>query len=574
MRGPTLFRLGLVAVVATIGLTTATGQAGADEPTASPPSTSAPSSSTPDTPPPSSEPSPPSSPAESSAPPASEPQGERRDVRLTIDATFAPDHYQTGDPLTATVTITNTGTDPATGLSVEENTSRPDRMVLDTPGWGALTGVTIAAGATHELVLTGRMTNPHAGLVTLTGTLRDGSGAAVPFAFEVDAHDVYGTLRGVMYRDQDGDGRFDPGEGRGGTELTLIHIDHPSVTHTVTTDAAGEFASEYVDTGTYRLATGSADGWHLSSPRRLTVVEGENDPIQVRTVRRSSALRATMAFERETYRRDEVAGLKVTLVNESATTLTGVKITCHPGPERNHLTGTGPGWTPLTPPGVTLAPGQTRTFRVTERVPEGAFRLGLVEARCDFTDDATAGADAADTAKVIGGLGVLSGNAFYRADDTWPEPPTNIRLLKNMRVVAVSGDRCPKYLETRTDDLGGWRIDRVPAGPYTVYAFPPPGIGLYPPPGAQVKHDETTVVTIEGFEDELATTPPLPEPPPGCAGPGGGPGPGGDRPAPQPKAGATGLAYTGASVVGIAAIGLAALLAGTGSVLATRRRKR
>jgi hypothetical protein len=558
MRRPALIRLGMVAAIAAFGLATAAIPAGADEPTSAAPSTSASqSTSRPSSEPPSSEPS----------PPAEDPE----DVRLGVEATFYPEHYMTGDPLAANVRITNSGSDPATGLTVEENTASTDRMVLDAPGWRSLDGVTIAPGATHELKLTGRMTNPGAGLVTLSGTLRDGSGASTPFSFQTDANDVYGSVRGVLYRDLDGDSQLDPGEAHAGSELTLVHTDHPSITHTMTTDAAGEFAADYVYTGTYSLTTNPEDGWHLSSPRRITVVEGENTPLQVRTVRRSSVLRATMTFERDTYRRDEVAALRITLTNTGAAKLTGVKVTCQGGPDRNRLAGTG--WTPLTPPGTTLEPNQTRAFRVTERVPDGAFRVGLVEARCDFTDDGVTGADAADTAKVVGGIGVLHGEAFYRATDNWPEPPTNIRLLKNIRVVAVSGDHCPRYLETRTDTQGSWRFDRVPTGAYRVYAFPPADIELPPPPSAHVRHEESTFVTLEGWENSAAPPPPaLPTPPPGCEG---GPGEGGDgQPAPRPKPTSNGLAYTGASVVGMAAIGVAALLAGAGGILATRRHKR
>lgn len=553
-------RLVLALTTALLGLATVTAAATADPST--PPSSSAePPPSSSESPPPSEE----SSAPPPSAPPSSEPveqQAAPEDIEVT--AAFDKPSYLTAEEMTITLTVRNTGAEPAELLANFPHSAAGNNgiVVTATSTWGAGERFTLAGGESTTNELTGVAVNPSDDTARLHVVVIN-DGAWMTFTFDVPVTPRAARVSGAVFDDRNGNGNFDSGEGVSGAGLYFTHEVNDLYRPQTETNEAGEFSLE-VSPGSYNVR---GEAYHfIVLTHSVTVPESGVDGVLFGTVRNLRDLAVDMKFTRGTYEPDEAPTIRVTLTNNGDVPLSGIRANCHHYEGGPTLTGKGAGWGDLADGGVTVAPHASVVVAVTEPMPAPAHDHGYVSADCVF---ARAGVPeemyprVTVYANVPGKLADLSGRVWTSADVT---------DLSDFGIVLTSLDGCPIIAKTVTGADGTYSIKGVPAGRYYVYIVLKPGwdykLSWFPlSPMSLVAGKENT---RSWWLTPISGTPSAPTPPV-CPGDGG---PGTTPPAPQPQGSAgTGLAYTGASLLVPGLAGLLALLAGTGAVLVTRRRK-
>jgi hypothetical protein len=552
-------KLGLALVAAVLALTAITAMAAAE-----PADTAAPTP-----PPPSSESSEP--PTESSAPPASEstappPSNEPPEPAaiedIGVTAEFGKPLYATGETIDMTLTITNTSTEGK-------------RLDVFFPSYGTVDGihvsgtgdfgrdVVIAAGESVSGELTGVMLNPNVDTAKLYVTLSGDFTERHEFSVSVTRR--VATASGIVYHDKNGDGNLDSGEGLGGAAVTFTNRRDVFVSLYTTTNADGTFSIE-VTPGDYYVDVNKAGVLRVNA--EVTVPESGVDGLLYRTRQELSQLAVDLEFGGDTYTPTEMPTVRVTLTNNSDLPLTGIVARCNSTEGGPGLTGATAGWGALAGDGLAIAPHTTTVLKVSEPMPAAAHDYGYVQVDCEFAyKDMWSSGSPRDTdrATVPGQFAEVTGQIR-----TYPE---DVDLSGFRVVVTAAGGQCPIIAEAVTGKDGRFSLGKLPAGRYHYYVVPPP-------PGWWFKfnnHGETDVVANRPNEWSFLTAPNGDNgsivQPPNCPGNPGGPGtPGTNPPAPQGSAG-TGLAYTGASMLVPGIAGLLALLAGTGAVLVTRRRR-
>jgi len=317
-----------------------------------------------------------------------------------------------------------------------------------------------------------------------------------------------------------------------------------------------------VPTGPYRVE-GTAPGVEIGS-RHVTVPESGVDGVLLAGTRPLTDLAAEVTFTKDTYKPDEAPVVRVTLTNKGNLPLTGIVATCVSGKDLPNLTGTG--WGDLTGDGVTVSPHATTTLEVTEPMPSVAPDHGYVRLDCRLSFpgvDSSTNPHVTDEAAVPGRTADLTASiAAYP-----PASPAGFRM-----VLTGPDGTCPIFAEGTTDSNGSVVLRRVPVGRHRLYTIPPtPGwwfrLSLPNYYDWEVVSGQTNEATfIAGWSPGGSNTHTQP---PNCPGSGG---PGGGTPAAQGSA-TPGLAYTGASLLVPGIAGLLALLAGTGALVVTRRRR-
>jgi hypothetical protein len=289
----------------------------------------------------------------------------------------------------------------------------------------------------------------------------------------------------------------------------------------------------------------------------------------------NGALKASMAFTQDSYKVGDLAHVTVTLANSGPIPLTGITAACNRIGDPHHLTGRTPGWGDLAADGVTIAPGETRTFDVSETVPEAAFNRGYVVVACDFgyeEVDIDNHAQAHDQAAVPGAKAVVEGNIGVFDDQGQVK-----EAAAGVKVVLVSDQHCPVVGERTTDTKGHFKFEDVAPGPdFHLY--------LLPPEGWKIKNENPMWISVSGppenhysyridAERGDAPVPTVPANPADCGKPGtptsttgaaGGSG-GGES--------GSGLASTGVDALGLGALALVALALGGGLLIGARRRR-
>ncbi|MFJ5987605.1 carboxypeptidase-like regulatory domain-containing protein [Lentzea sp. NPDC092896] len=496
---------------AVLAFGTATGGAQAQEPE-TPTSTVAPTQTTePSTPPPSNEPEPPASsdpsvpppsgdpaPPSTSTPPqenppvpstsvpstpvtppnepakAEEPKQAAQQAApdLKISVKFDRAEYAMGEPLGVTVTLRNEGDVAANQIrfasevlsmnlttGVDDLISRPslapgEEKVIKlgaTAQWGvpnvALTVRTWAEGATDK-------------------TPNDNLSRA-----ETKIVSNGGQISGVLFEDRDGNGVAGPGEGIDWQTLKLSG--GPAFPNSGQTYNGGQFTMRDVPPGTYQVrwtgsGPGSPNSLTVKPGQFITVKQGETTEVALQAV---PALSRSLwisghSFDKPRYAKGDPISVSVTLRNNGTAPITDLVTVCDPENDPATLDGTGDGWGDLRPDrgGVTIAAGETKTFTVTDTVPDVDFPNGKVYFACAFSVDGRnadgpgAGYGSANPgltvgADVAGIYGTVSGH--LRVDGSG---------IASTKIVAI--DPATKRIvgQSWTDWNGSWRIQNLRQG--------------------------------------------------------------------------------------------------------------
>ncbi|MEV6872829.1 hypothetical protein [Amycolatopsis sp. NPDC051128] len=558
------------------------GPAAADEPTptATAPATSeAPSTSKAPVPEPSSAPS---STEPENKPAAAQPQAAPDDqAQVTATAALGKTVYQSDEDIPFTFTLTNTGTVPAKGIHIAQSMSKPTDLLVffDDNGWGKLvqqSGVDLQPGESFELKKTGKIRDITQTEVVLEGQVFDSDGGRVAyFGATAKVEQTLLPARGTVYGDRNGNGVFDDGEQLTGIPVTLRYP-YGSNQYAATSGPEGKIDFGKVPSATYNLGGVPAGDW-LIPFQNVHVGTGSKDLLIRAVPPLHGALKASMVFTQESYQPGDLAHLTVTLSNSGSIPLTGIVASCDRFGSDFALKG-GPGWGDLDTfaDGVTIAPGQTRTFDVTERVPDAARNSGVVTADCDFgyrevgiEEHPNASAQAA----VPGVKATVVGDVAVYDDRGEIKQP-----VAGVKVVLVSDRHCPVTAEQTTDAKGHFEFHGVVPGPeYRLF--------FLPPAGWKIKDENPWSIFVRGPADRPvklqveaeqgdAPLPAVPANPADCTagaptsttGAPGGTGGG--------QSGGSGLASTGVDAVGLGALALLALALGGGLVFGARRRRR
>lgn len=539
-------------------------------PPSSAPATSEAPSSTP-------APTPSAPPVESSSPAAPKPQAER--VKVEASVTFEKSSYRIDEDVRFTFKVKNVGETRVDGLQLHYFFSDPGALSIPyEPGWGKLgrsPGVPLELGETIEIPVTGQVGDLESDFVSVGGFLYDNSSLSVgEFKSSVPVTKVDGRVAGVVFGDKNGNGKLDDGEQLAGIPLTLRYT-AGSKEYKATSDADGKIDFGDVPAVEYLLSSGGdpIKGWLFPLKTVRAGVDTKDLPIRgVRPL--NGELKASVSFTKDTYKTGELAHVTVKLTNYGPLPLVGIVAGCNRAGV-DYALKAGPGWGDLAYfAGATIAPGQTRTFDVTEKVPDAALNHGRVSVACDFgyTDVGINGNPVAtDEAAVPGGIATLAGQVVRNAD---PDKPGG--GLAGVKVVLASDGDCPTIVETMTDAEGHFKISNVVPGPkYRLF--------FAPPQGWRIMQDNPKSIYVVGPADNPARLhveaghgeeppPTLPTRRPGCdASETATPAPGASGN--QASGGATGLARTGADVLGLGALALATLVLGAALVFTSRRRQ-
>ncbi|MEU8634680.1 hypothetical protein AB0C38_21095 [Amycolatopsis sp. NPDC048633] len=548
--------------------------AGAEEPD---PATTSAAPSTSEAPPSSS--TVPGSTAPSSTPVETKPEApavKAERAQVAVSLVFDKDSYTTDEEVRFTFKVTNVGQVRAAGLTVYQQITEATDLNVPYDGWGKLRaepGVTLEPGESFELAVSGTVRDVEKDTTVVRGVMFDEThfGVSPSFEFSRPITKAAGHAEGLVYGDKNGNGKYDAGEALSGAKLTLRYR-HGSGTYTATSGPDGKITFD-VPGAEYFLGGEVVDGWLI--PFRVVRI-GADTQLTVRGAPPlNGALKATMAFTQDSYKVGELAHVTVTLANSGPIPLTGITAACNRIGDPHHLTGRTPGWGDLAGDGVTIAPGETRTFDVSEAVPEASFNRGYVVVACDFGYDEVDSenhANASDQAAVPGGKATVEG-----AIGVFDNQGNVAKGVAGAKVVLVSDQHCPVVGERTTDAQGHFEfLDVVPGPEYHLYVLPPKGW--------KVLNENPMSINVSGppenhylwrisAEEGDAPLPAVPVNPADCgkpgtptsttapAGSGGG------------ESGGSGLASTGVDVLGIGALALVALVLGGGLVISTRRRR-
>ncbi|WIY03793.1 SdrD B-like domain-containing protein [Amycolatopsis mongoliensis] len=208
---------------------------------------------------------------------------------LKASMKFTQDSYRVGDLLHLTVTLSNSGSIPLTGIVAECNRVGDSYILNGTgPGWGDLVysrGVTIAAGETRTFDVTDT--------VPAAAFNRGFVFASCDFGYpevDVDNHaqaDAQAAVPGAKVTVDGNVGVFDDHgqlqRGVAGVKVVLVSDLHCPITGETTTDDKGYFAFKDVAPGpAYQLYFQLPDGWKLkyddSNPMPIWVFGAPTKP--------------------------------------------------------------------------------------------------------------------------------------------------------------------------------------------------------------------------------------------------------------------------------------------------------
>ncbi|WP_030465438.1 SdrD B-like domain-containing protein [Lentzea aerocolonigenes] len=214
------------------------------------------------------------------------------------------------------------------------------------------------------------------------------------------------NVTGVLYADKNSNEQQDPGEAISGGKITLFG----SPKHETTSDANGRFGFAGIAPGTYNLAYELQDGWVVHRAHNtgdmITVTANATTEIVARAERPySEQFDVTASLDRTSYEYPGSVKITTTLTNRTGRRIANINSECNRG-RAGHALGVSQEW--YLQMGLSLEPGQQRTFTVVEKVPQAALTSGVVTLNCDFAPNInwnTDGPTVYAEAKVVGGIG-------------------------------------------------------------------------------------------------------------------------------------------------------------------------
>lgn len=405
-------------------------------------------------------------------------QGRIANLKATV--AFDKTHYESHEPVRATLTISNIGNADATDVRMW--TEPGSNFWPDRGGWGELdAGVTIEAGATRTFEYTGAplMWQSVPSAVVFSGTLWspspdsnfDNNRFYVGSSWTV----VRSDYSGIVYADKNGNGRPDRGEGMDGVHISASG-GRPYGGAWTTTDSDGRFVMPQLVLGDYQAYVSSNnEDWVIEGTGvdRFTLTRAGR-AVELRAVpalRRT--LKADLRIEKDTYGKGDIAKSLVTLTNTGSTSLTGINAQCwaHEG-----WLDTSEGWSPIGEfdPGADLAPGAKKTFEVLNKISDEDYRVGTHDVWCVFVADghsASGAPNAGDTAAVVGAVGTRSGSLVHDANSDWSY--TDDERLAGITVQLVDTRTGKAVGQTVTDAAGQFTFADRPVGPYKIHVVGP-----------------------------------------------------------------------------------------------------
>lgn len=487
---------------------------------------------------------------------------------ITVSAKFDKSEYLIGETATISLTVTNTGTEAVTdvsGLLTGDLYARQS----DWTGIDAAGGQTIEPGVTVDATVKALVRNARDKTVDVeVGVLRLPSDRKV---VPLTAAKIVktGDFTGTVYFDANGNGKVDDGEGVGPTQIWGRN-DLAGVDVDIDSDASGKFEGLDWPIGTYSLGFQAPSGYLVEFDRTLEIVEDDtNVGLAIPTKKSVAAvLKATIAFDKDTYAPGDRADLTVKLTNEGDQPLDKIVAQCNGIGNDNSIGETAEGWGDLlfTGKGVSVPAGETLTLRVWGIVPDAARAWGHVAAACEFGQATDQGKAAArDTAKVPGAM-VTAKLRLYTGENT---PAAQVKVV----LVDIHTGK-PTASATSAAD-GRLSIDGLPAGGYFVRLVGPWQITDENSFGYVItlvagRAPWEEAIKIEPGEEkpDIPITTPTPVPTTPATTPATT-----TTPAPQASATPSDLPDTGANVIGLTLGGLAVLVAGVFAVVFARRRK-
>ncbi|MGW6443524.1 SdrD B-like domain-containing protein [Lentzea sp. NPDC055074] len=481
---------------------------------------------------------------------------------LTATMRFDKPRYESHERARVDLTITNTGGKTAERVRVIDAIYD----VVTTPEqWGDAReegpGALIPAGESRTFGVTGPIRNFQDGKLTAWASVEYlGMPDRVPSVnAEAEVLQTTGDVSGVVYVDRNHNRQQDPGEAAADA-VVEANGGAPYDYFRTTTDAEGRFSFKKVPSGDYVIGYALADGWIVHAESNAPQVHVRpGPPLQV-TARAerpyTEALKASVVLDRSVYAIGDQAKITITLSNRAGYEVRNVQAGCERAENTWPVT---EAWGDLREPGLTLAPGETRTITFSEKVPAEVAGSNRVAVHCAFapwvvanTEDVVVGYD---WASIPGEPGTVRGTILYdRNQNYWVDPG---EPLQNTRLLLMTEREYGGIVaETVTDADGNLLFERVPPGTYWLQVDGPWQFAV--PVTAMVE----VTAGADGFLLLFVVPGPPPTPPAGDGGESGG------------DDGGTGgaLAKTGASVLGLGALAMLLVAFGLGARVIGRRR--
>ncbi len=485
-----------------------------------------------------------------------------------MEIKLGKESYQTGEPVKGTLKITNTTTGPlkASAYLITFQST----IVLDYQSRNRLqSGVELDAGQSHTHEFEGVVGDPNATSAVLTGFVQSGDFNHRSTMFEATAalKQVHGKIAGVVYLDKNGNEKIDAGEIAAGVDVTADNGVIQDGRLTVKTDADGRFTFDRLAPVAHSVSPEVGD-WAFRYTTVQVDLSDDNMDLHLRGVRPfSEGLTAEIEFKHDSYKPGDTAELVVTLTNKGTVPIVGINVACNRSGEGPGLQGDGAGWGDFAwdRKGVSVAPGKTETYEVSEIIPVAYGRYGIVFADCDFGWDASSNPSASDAARLItDATGTVRTTAFQDANGNgWSDEGETIA---GVDMQLVDPETAEIVATSRTNDQGVAEFKDAPAGvylaevdgPWTVHN--PEGYYVLVMGGGCWYTCDFDVELKPGTDVEPTPNPvtTVPKAPPAA-------------PAPQARSG--NLPDTGANVIWLSVGGLTTLLAGAVFLIAANRRR-
>ncbi|PRY46078.1 SdrD B-like domain-containing protein [Umezawaea tangerina] len=495
-------------------------------------------------------------------------------AEIEVTGAFDKPAFDSGEAITATITIKNTGSAAAekvrVGTSGGTSGFRPE-----TSSWGPVaqtsTGIRLAPGASQVVHLTGKVSQVVDGQLVLQVQIVTSSAEGDKSNNSVNAKAAVtfgaGTAAFTVYGDANGNNKVDAGEGIAGVAVHLIGPATASREQELTTGPDGKAVFPGLATGSYRATYVGAAGYQVTPDLAVVVQTGKQvDVIRKADKGLSDRLDAKLAFDKDAYAAGDALTLKVTLTSKG-TAFPAVHAYCTGAGEPYELVNTDDSWGDLKYEGngVALAAGQTKTVEVKTAIPQGSSAFGFVSATCQFGPEVDGGEgypQSVDTAKVPGDPADASGRLSQDGDQ--PVPATKIVLVDTGTTHPVASATTDADGKFEFKGVPAGRYDPVVVGPWQLVAGKDNLFSLVK--DVPHVHDLAVVAGPEVADPETAT-PSTSETPT-------------SEPTSEAPVAADGadndsgfLASTGASVLGLSLLGLLVLVGGAAIVVTVRRRK-